>query len=432
MCGRIYIIYLLGSILIFSSCSGRNDETFVNLDISLVNIDGNEYISREKAVLIDNGSVFSTKLFSINGDLSIDLVVYFKNKITDINNSCLQPILICYSQNNKYYQFSIIDGKAIISSASNDSFSLLFEKCEFGENNYISGSFSVCLVSDIPTPSYIAVWGKEHPFKRWINEGTQQWVGTTLLNVQNTGLIIYPSEKNEVPSPAIVICPGGAYSCLEAVHEGRLVAEWFAKHGVTAIVLHYCLPNGHPEIPLSDVQETMRYLRENFATYKIRPDQIGVIGFSAGGHLASLLSTHFDIDEKIGVIYPEKAYKSRPDFTILCYPVITMREPYTHIGTKENLLGADPSDVLIDLCSSEKQVTSYTPPTLLFHASDDYTVPLENSKMYHQRLVREGIKSRLVVFPAGGHGWGFSENYQFEGGLRENILHWLNNEVFVN
>ena len=144
MCGRIYIIYLLGSILIFSSCSGRNDETFVNLDISLVNIDGNEYISREKAVLIDNGSVFSTKLFSINGDLSIDLVVYFKNKITDINNSCLQPILICYSQNNKYYQFSIIDGKAIISSASNDSFSLLFEKCEFGENNYISGSFSVC------------------------------------------------------------------------------------------------------------------------------------------------------------------------------------------------------------------------------------------------------------------------------------------------
>ena len=112
MCGRIYIIYLLGSILIFSSCSGGNDETFVNLDISLVNIDGNEYISREKAVLIDNGSVFSTKLFSINGDLSIDLVVYFKNKIMDINNSCLQPILICYSQNNKYYQFSIIDGKA--------------------------------------------------------------------------------------------------------------------------------------------------------------------------------------------------------------------------------------------------------------------------------------------------------------------------------
>lgn len=432
MRSRIYIICLLGVSWMLGSCNEGN-ETSVNSNASIMSIEGHEYTQMEEATLLDDGSVFSSKLLSVNDGSSIEVAIYFNNGNTSISDCRLQPTLICYIQNGDYHQIPLKQGKATISSIGNSAFNILFEECEFGENSYISGNFFAHLaMTKTSNPCMVNIWGQEHPFKQWINEGIQQWIGTTLLHIQNTEIIIYLSEKNDIPSPAVVICPGGAYSCLEAVHEGRLVAEWFAKHGVTGIVLHYCLPNnGHPEIPLSDLQETMRYLRNNFATYRIRPDRIGVIGFSAGGHLASLLSTHFDINEQINVIHPEKAYSSRPNFTILCYPVITMREPYTHAGTKENLLGKYPSDVLIDICSAERQVISRTPPAILFHSADDYIVSLENSKMYYQNLIQQGVKSRFVIFPTGGHGWGFSEKYKFGDELRSNILQWLNEDVFI-
>lgn len=432
MRSRIYIICLLGSLWMLGSCN-EDDKTSVDANTSIVSIEGHEYTQTEEAALLDNGSVFFSKLLSVRDGSSIEMAVYFDEDGVGDGNSCLQPKLICYTQNNDYRQIALKQGKATLSSVGEDSFNILFEECDFGENSYISGDFSVHWVAEeASNPRRINIWGQEHPFRQWINEGTQQWAGTTLLNIQNTEAHIYLSEKNDAPSPAVVICPGGAYSCLEPVHEGRLVAEWFAKHGVTGVVLHYCLPNsGHPEIPLSDLQETMRYLRNNFATYKIRPDRIGVMGFSAGGHLASLLSTHFNIDEQINVIHPEMAYRSRPDFTILCYPVITMREPYTHASTKENLLGKNPSDALIDICSSERQITPQTPPALLFHSENDNTVPLENSRMYYQNLIQLGIKSRLVVFPTGGHGWGFSESNKLDDELKNNILQWLDAEGFV-
>lgn len=432
MYGRIYVICLLVGLLMLNSC-GKGEISFVdNTDTPIVNIDGIEYVPKEKAKLIDDNDRFVVNLTSVNESSMIDLVIYFKDRIKTIGSESFTPSIVCYVQNDKYFQMSATKGEVSISTVDGSMYELSFENVEFGNNGCISGKFSACVIKeDNSSPITINIWGNEHPFKQWINKGSQQWIGTTLLNIQNTELLIYPSKKKSSPSPAIIICPGGAYSCLSAVHEGSMVAEWFANHGVTAAVLHYCLPNGHPEIPLSDIQEAMRHLRKGFSTYQIRPDQVGVIGFSAGGHLASLLSTHFDIDEKISVLKPDAANKTRPDFTILCYPVITMELPYTHASTKENLLGINPSEELINICSSEKQITSKTPPALLFHSVDDYTVSIANSNMYYQNLIERGIRSRLVKFSSGGHGWGFDENFQFGDELKETILKWMTVENII-
>lgn len=432
MYGKICVICLLVGSLMLNSC-GMVEPPFVdNTDTPVVNINGLKYVPKEKAMLIADNYRFVVNLASANESSLIDLVIYFEDRIETIDSELLTPSIVCYVQNDEYFQMSATKGEVVVTVVDNSLYELSFENVEFGINGCISGKFSTCVIKeDNSSPITVNIWGNEHPFKQWINKGSQQWIGTTLLNIQNAELLIYPSEKKNSPSPAIIICPGGAYSCLSAVHEGSMVAEWFANHGVTAAVLHYCLPNGHPEIPLSDIQEAMRYLRKWFATYKICPDQLGVIGFSAGGHLASLLSTHFDIDEKIDVLKPDAANKTRPDFTILCYPVISMELPYTHASTKENLLGINPSEDLINICSSEKQVTLRTPPALLFHSEDDYTVPIENSNMYYRNLIERGIRARLVKFSSGSHGWGFDENFQFGDELRETILHWMTDENII-
>ena len=207
---------------------------------------------------------------------------------------------------------------------------------------------------------------------------------------------------------AVVICPGGGYAGLAISHEGYDVAKKFAEMGVAAFVLKYRLPND--EImedrkigPLQDAQQALKYIRENAEKYGINPNKIGIMGFSAGGHLASTASTHF----KREVIENKNGTSLRPDFSILIYPVITFGEG-THKGSKANLVGADASQELTNLYSNEKQVTAQTPLTFIVHANDDKGVPVDNSLNYIKALNKVGVKNEAHIYPSGGHGFGLN------------------------
>lgn len=200
-----------------------------------------------------------------------------------------------------------------------------------------------------------------------------------------------PESPNE---QMIIVCPGGAYEYVSVYNEGAYVADWMTRNGITLAVVRYRMPNGHREVPLRDIQNAFRFCRANAGKWGV--SQIGVMGFSAGGHLAATTSNMFT-DEV-----------TRPDFSILIYPVITMDEQYTHKGTKRNLLGENPSEEMVELYSMDKRVTSDTPPTFLAHSTDDKGVPVINSINYYMQLVENGVPAEMHIYPTGGHGWGFS------------------------
>lgn len=418
---------ILGGLLSVSCNS--NDATPIDAVAPLVVINGDTCIQKGVAVAARDGYTFSVELYSRKDNSKIDLVVYFEEPIRSVNNLSLSVSMVCLLKKHDYIQIPISGSKVTVSSVSDNSLNILFESCELGKDSYIAGNFSSNLIQYINLVTTINIWGARHPLNKWIN-GETYWNGNNLFNIQNTELIVYSPRKSDKPSPAVLICPGGAYTCLATVHEGSQVAQWFAEQGVTAAVLHYCMPNAHPEIPLSDAQEAMRYLRRECCNLKIDPHQIGVMGFSAGGHLASLLSTHFNIENGVDVVTPERANESRPDFTILCYPVIMMDGPYVHTGSRNNLLGTNPTDKLVNICSTEKQITVQTPPALIFYAKDDNAVPLQNSVSYYNGLVGKGIKSRFISFPTGNHGWGFNEDYACNADLKMHIMTWLCDEIF--
>ncbi len=204
----------------------------------------------------------------------------------------------------------------------------------------------------------------------------------------------------------MIVLPGGGYSGLAAGHEGRAIAEEFNKIGVTAFVVKYRLPNDSIMVdksvgPLQDVQRAIQIVRENAAQWHVNPSRVGVIGFSAGGHLASTALTHLD---KAFIDNPKQT-NLRPDFGLLIYPVITFGK-YTHQGSKENLIGKDASEAMVKLYSNELQVTANTPPTFLIHAEDDTVVPVQNSLMFYEALLQAGVKAEMHLYPAGGHGFG--------------------------
>ncbi len=224
----------------------------------------------------------------------------------------------------------------------------------------------------------------------------------------NPTLTYYKANGAGAAKTAVIICPGGGYGGLAISHEGYDVAEKFAAAGVDAFVLKYRLPSD--EImedrkigPLQDAQQAIKYVRENAPKYNIDPGKIGIMGFSAGGHLASTASTHF---ERI-VIENKNGTSLRPDFSILIYPVITFGEG-THKGSKANLIGADAPQELIDLYSNEKQVNTQTPITFIVHANDDKTVPVDNSLNYIKALNKAGVKNEAHLYPSGGHGFGLN------------------------
>jgi len=230
--------------------------------------------------------------------------------------------------------------------------------------------------------------------------------------IANPQLWYYPAVFSEKEVPAILVIPGGGYKNLAFEHEGIKVAKWLNQSGISAFVLMYRSPYWEPKpckskVALLDAQRAMRIIRQRSSQWNIEASKIGVMGFSAGGHLAASLSTQFDL----GIPATENQFKkisSRPDFSILIYPVISMRKELTHMGSRKSLLGGDPTKDQIILYSNELQVKSDTPTTLLIHAKDDSVVIPENSMLYHKALQENKIPSTLHLMEQGGHGFGIS------------------------
>jgi len=237
-------------------------------------------------------------------------------------------------------------------------------------------------------PERIELWKKHAP----IGDGTFQEV--------EVWITLHRPEKPN--GTAIVICPGGGYGGLVTGPEGHGIAKWLNRHGITGAVLEYRLPKGRSHVPLLDAQRAIRTVRSNAKSWNLNPDRIGIMGFSAGGHLASTAGTHFDAG-KPDSKDPVQRVSCRPDFMILVYPVITMGDK-GHRGSRNNLLGKNPAAKLVELFSNEKQVTEHTPPTFLAHAKDDGPVPPENSRMFYDALRAKKVPADYLELPSGGHG----------------------------
>lgn len=230
---------------------------------------------------------------------------------------------------------------------------------------------------------------------------------------------------------AIVVCPGGGYQHL-ARHEGHDIALWLNSLGITAVVLKYRLaPKYHHPSMMQDVLRAIRYTRSKAEEWKIDINRVGVMGFSAGGHLASTAATHWDegqSDTGDGI----DRLSSRPTLAILCYPVITLGEPSAHTGSRRNLLGENPSRELLDLMSNEKQVNERTPPTFLFHTEDDKAVPVENSLLFAAALRKAGVPYEMHIYEKGRHGVGLAQDNPALKSWPGLLADWLRKYKFTN
>lgn len=237
--------------------------------------------------------------------------------------------------------------------------------------------------------------------------------------------------QSDSPTAAIVILPGGGYGGLASDHEGVQIAEFFNKLGMTAAICFYRHRGegnagtgyGHP-VPMLDAQRAIRTMRANAKQWNIDPERIGVIGFSAGGHLASTVSTRFD-DGDTAAADPIDRVSPRPNFAILGYPVISFGAAHTHVGSQRNLLGPEADPELVRSLSSENAVTPQTPPTFLFHTAEDTAVPAENSLVYASALARAGVAVELHLFPSGPHGIGLGADRPGAGVWPRLCAQWL-------
>lgn len=234
-----------------------------------------------------------------------------------------------------------------------------------------------------------------------------------ISNVQTPDIAVFIPSKSMITGEAVVICPGGGYWILAYDKEGTDIAKYFNSKGITAIILKYRLPvsksnTGGDKTPLADAQRAMRLVRYHAAEWGIDPHKIGIMGFSAGGHLASTLSTHFDAGNENSTDPVEKM-SCRPDFSCLIYPVITFTQDFMHKGSRTALLGSEnPQAELAQYYSNELQVKENTPPAIFIHAADDKAVPCYNSIAYFQALQKLGITTELHIYPSGGHGFGLA------------------------
>jgi len=221
-------------------------------------------------------------------------------------------------------------------------------------------------------------------------------------------LSVFLPKDAAKPCAAVMVCPGGGYGGLAFDYEGEEIAQWLNSFGVAGFVLKYRLsPYRHP-IPMTDAQRALRLIRANAEKWNIDPGRLGVMGFSAGGHLSATVSTHYDKGDPAAKD-PVDRQSCRPDFSILCYPVISMTPPHGHAGSRENLLGDKPSEEPSILLSNEKQVTKDTPPAFIFHTADDQIVPVNDSIMYFTALRENGVSAELHVYEHGRHGVGLAQ-----------------------
>ncbi len=225
-------------------------------------------------------------------------------------------------------------------------------------------------------------------------------------------LHVFLPDARQSTGRAVVMCPGGAYSHLAMAHEGTDWAYFFTHQGIALIVLKYRMPHGNAEVPLSDAEEAMRTVRRNAKAWHIDPRQVGIMGFSAGGHLASTVATH-------------SKGTAKPDFQILFYPVITMDPSFTHRESMENLLGKKPRKRDIKEYSNDQQVTRATPRAFIALSDDDDLVLPANGAYYYQECYRHDVPATLHIYPSGGHGWGYRESFRFHMEMVLELKGWL-------
>lgn len=252
------------------------------------------------------------------------------------------------------------------------------------------------------------------------HEDERGWVN----HISTPTLRRYGPAVDRPNGTAVIICPGGGYGGQSRLREGEQFANWLSTLGVTSFVLKYRVNDfGHPA-PLQDVLRAVRLVRSRAAELKISPERIGVMGSSAGGHLAASAGTLFDQPAgKTGA--PLDTTSARPDFLILMYPVISMDDPVAHAGSREALLGRNPSPDLLRLMSLEKQVTAQTPPTLLIHTQEDQSVPIENSLLFFQALTRAHVPAEMYAFEHGGHGMGMRDGLGTASQWPKRAEEWL-------
>ncbi len=266
-------------------------------------------------------------------------------------------------------------------------------------------------------------------------ETVRLWEGDVPLAQGNNAadiptLTIYRPAEGKANGAAIVVCPGGGYGGL-ADHENKPIAEWLASNGITGIVLKYRLgPRYHHPVMINDANRAIRYVRAHADHWKLDPKRIGILGFSAGGHLASTAATHFDEGDK-NAADPIERVSSRPDLAVLIYPVITLEAPFTHGGSRQNLLGKDPDPKLIELLSNEKQVTEKTPPTFLVHGLDDTVVPPENSLLFVQACRKAKVPVEFHLYEYGQHGFGLGGNDPILSGWPPQCIKWMERRGFL-
>ncbi len=238
-------------------------------------------------------------------------------------------------------------------------------------------------------------------------------------------LTIYQPAAYQANGAGVVVCPGGGYGHLAVGHEGHDLGEWFKARGVTAFILQYRIaPRYHHPAPLTDAQRAIRLVRARASQWQLDAHKIGIMGFSAGGHLASTAGTHFDAgtpDAKD----PIDRVSCRPDFLILCYPVISFTTEYTHVGSRNNLLGNDADPKLVEQFSNEKQVTAETPPTFLFHTDKDTGVPPENSVLFYLALRKAKVPAELHIYENGVHGVGLAKNDPVLATWSDRLADWM-------
>lgn len=264
-------------------------------------------------------------------------------------------------------------------------------------------------------PMELPLWADGAPNSNDLT-GDEQWSGVDHVGhvTQPTLTVFRPQRPNGV---TIIMCPGGGYARLAMTHEGSDLAPWFNEQGITYAVLKYRMPNGHCDVPLSDAEQAIRIVRQHAKEWNIHPNCVGIMGASAGGHLASTLATHYSSKE------------TRPDFQILLYPVITMDKSYTHLGSHHNLIGKEASAEQEKKFSNEQQVNRETPKAFIVLSSDDEAVPVANGVNYYMALVNNRVPASLHTYPIGGHGWGFRDSFAYKRQWTSELEKWLLEEV---
>lgn len=281
---------------------------------------------------------------------------------------------------------------------------------------FVIMAFISVIASAQNKPEVIQLWQDGAPESNGLDPTKMVVTDSRASATTEAALTLYkPAKPN---GTAIIACPGGGYAHLALAHEGKDMAAWMNAMGITYAVLQYRMPNAHSTIPLSDAAQAIKYIRNHAGTLGVNPEKVGIMGASAGGHLAASAATMF----------PDEA--SRPDFQILFYPVITMEAGVTHKGSRDNLIGKDATEELAKLYSLENRVTEQTPQAFIMVSADDRAVPVANSLRYAEALSKHGVPFSLHVYPTGGHGWGFRDNFIYKRQWTGELEAWLRARIF--